>query len=178
MPTLTATATATVAKPSRKGPDLSAAIELLFFLWEQQTQESPPTPAWFLAEAFASQQRNFKPSQPQSFLQSLLGSAYCGAEAVETYYLVVVYALILKGVYTEQDCMALARWCLMHWGIREGRDQIEHVTMKWKRRVLEVWRELPVGQGPNEVYERGHRLLDVQRCRGPKLTKKIQHLLR
>jgi hypothetical protein len=182
MPTLIATPTKEIA-PRKSGPppDLSAALELLFFLWEQHSGESAPTPAWFLMEAFSAlQQRNFKASPPlQHFLQSLLGPSYCGAEAVETYYITVLFAAILRTVYTEDvGSMGICRWCLMHWGVREGRDEIERQALKWRRRVLEVWSTLPAGQGPNEMYERGHRLLEVMRLRGPKLAKKIREMFR
>ncbi len=184
MPTLTVSKK--IISPPRKSgppPDLALALEFLFFLWEQQTGETTPTPAWFLLEAFsAMQKRDYKPSIPiQHFLQSFLGPAYCGADAVETYYLVVVFAMVVKGVYMEQDKdggLGTCRWCLMQWGIRQERDAIDQGTERWRRRVLEVWDTLPAGQGPNELYEKGHRLLDVLRSRGPKLVKKIQEILR
>jgi hypothetical protein len=182
MPSLTVTPTK-IANPPRKSgppPDLALALEFLFLLWEQRNGEPAPTPGWFLLEAFSAlQTRNFKPSPPlQHFLQSFLGPAYCGAEAVETYYLVVAFAMIVKGVYTDQLAMGTCRWCLMQWGIRERRDAIDQVTEKWRRRVLEVWSTMPAGQGPNEFYERGFRLLDVMRFKGPTLVKKIQGILR
>ena len=184
MPTLTATNLVNPPRKSGPPPDLWAALKLLFCFWEQRTGESAPTPGWFLVEAFsAMQQRNYGPSAIQDFLQSLLGPSYSDATSMETYYMTVVFAMLLKGVYSDQlegagAAAGTCRWCLIHWGIREGRDQIDHVTKRWWNRVLEVWRGLPAGQGPNEIYENGHRLLDVMRIRGPKLVKKIQGILR
>jgi hypothetical protein len=189
MPTLTVTAKPIQQERVRglqgvpEFAGIQAALELLFALWEQRTREIPPTPEWFLHEAFASQQmRNYQPSKPlQHFLQSLLGPSYCGAESVITYYMVVVFATTLKQMYMGPDAQEEwgrdCRKCLIFWGIREGREEMEVEARKWQRRVLDTWATMPgQSQGPNEVYERGFRLLDTMIARGPRLVKKTKGL--
>ncbi len=180
-----------VGKPPKIGipPDLQSALELLFFLEEQRTGKVAPTPAWFLAEAFAAQQyRNFKATDTlQHFLHALLGSAYSGSAAMETYYATVVFALCLKDHYSGEtngggSIFRRCEWCLGQWGIREGRKDVVDVTEAWFRRTkgmaTATTSNIPESTGnPNIVYERGRLLLEVMQKRGSKLAKRVQSIL-
>lgn len=161
-------------------PDLVSALELLFFLEEVRTGQVPPTPAWFLAEAFASQQyRAFKPTELQNFLQGLLGPAYSGAESIMTYYAVVAMALFAKAVLSKdiaawQQVRHRCEGCLMYWGVR-SRQEYMAATEGWMRRTHAEWERESVGNGGNpNVSDRGSALLYLLRTRVGKLVKKLQ----
>jgi hypothetical protein len=191
MPSLTLTnslkkESVAVGKPPKIGipPDLQSALELLFFLEEQRTGKVAPTPAWFLAEAFAAQQyRNFKATDAlQHFLHGLLGSAYSGSAAMETYYATVVFAMCLKDLYsgdTNGNVLRRCEWCLGQWGIRDGRKDVVDVTEAWLRRTkAKATSNIPESTGnPNIVYEKGRTLLEIMQKRGSKLVKRVQSIL-
>jgi hypothetical protein len=193
MPSLTLTnspkkESVVVGKPPKIGipPDLQSALELLFFLEEQRTGKVAPTPAWFLAEAFAAQQyRNFKATDAlQHFLQGLLGSAYAGSAAMETYYATVVFALCMKDLYSgDTSIFRRCEWCLGQWGIREGRKDVIDITEAWVKCTNAKAKTSTTSNAPHEtgnpniVYERGRILLEVMQKRGSKLVKKVQSIL-
>lgn len=178
----------THSKPSPKlaiPPDLQSAIELLFFLEERRTGKISPTPAWFFAEAFASQQyQHFQETSAlQQFLQTLLGSAYAGPMCISTYYVTVVFALCVKSaMYPVQDekrigmeketgsrFYALCEWCLMQWGVRVGREIYIRVTDVW---VLSLSHD---NDNNNNTMEE-QPLLRKMRRRGTRLGNAIDFL--
>lgn len=179
-----------IGKPHKTGipPDLQSALELLFFLEERRTGKVPPTPAWFLAEAFGAQQcRNFKATEPlQHFLQGLLGSAYSGPLALGTYYSTVVFALTLKEVYSgicgtgSTDIVHDLVWCLQYWGIRnkEVRKEMVSRTIAWIQCTVSKSGGSPQNTvNPNIIYERGYELLGIMQKRGVKLVKEVNSIL-
>jgi hypothetical protein len=166
-------------------PDLLSALELLFFLEEQRTGAVAPTPAWFLAEAFASQQqRNFKATPAlQNFLHGLLGPSYQGAAAISTYYVTCVMALVLKAVGDVESWRTVGtrcEWCLMHWGVRT-REAYIRCTEAWIVRTMEKWKGTvgTVGNsgnpnGATHLLQQGHEIVGILQKRAAKLGRLVE----
>ncbi len=165
-------------------PDVLSALEILFLMVESITGEISPTPMAFLCEAFqAMQYKQFKSTPAiQNFLQRLLGPSYMGDSHFTTYYLPILFASAVEGLFVGmlggQDVAGRkmegrCRWCLRIWGIRDT-TEILRETAQWYARTLARMPVLPT-DSPNVLYEKGVVVLKFLQKRGLKMHIKIKY---